>query len=324
MDQINENFAAAQAFIENGKSFLLATHERTDGDDLGSMLAIADVLEQKGKKFILAAKGGIPASLEFLPRQNSVLSEINFPVKAPDFDAIILFGCSRKERTGSSELINSKIPLLNIDHHGDNQNYGTINLVDPKKSSVAELIYDFVKYLGVSLNPSIAKCLLTGIFTDTGSFMHSNTQSSTLAAAAELMKYGARIDKIFASAYTNQNLNVLKARAKAIENARVDKNNGVAISAITTLELSELGELPADAFGGIAETLNTIPGIKFSIFMRQEGGNIKGSMRSEEHKNVNVAAIAKVLGGGGHKLAAGFEMPGQIVKLPDGGWKIEK
>lgn len=324
MDQQNKIFEDAKRFIMEGKSFLLASHEKTDGDDLGSMLAMADVLERSGKTLTLAAKGGVPSSLQFLPRQHEVLDDINFEVDKTRFDGIILFGCNNKARTGLAAIETAKLPFLNIDHHADNQMFGEVNLVDAEKSSVAELIYDFIKFLGTEFNAEIAKSLLTGMFTDTGSFMHSNTQSSTLEAASELMKYGARVDKIFNSTYANKDVNTLKAWGKALENTRIDKSNGIAISAITAEEMKELGDLPDDAFGGIAEMLNTIPGTRFSIFLRQDGDMIKGSLRSEERKNVDVSAIAKHLGGGGHKLASGFKFPGKIIKTEKGSWKIEK
>lgn len=323
METKNKIFEDAKRFISNGKSFLLITHPKTDGDDLGSALAMAEILEKSGKNFTLVAKGGVPASLQFLPKQNLVLGDINFPVTNEKFDGVITFGCNNKARAGFKQIEETSLPFLNIDHHIDNTRFGDVNLVEPEKSSVAELMFEFIKFLGADITPDTAKCLLTGMFTDTGSFMHSNTQSTTLAAASELMKYGARVDRIFNSTYANKDVNTLKAWGKALENARIDKNNGIAISAITAEEMAELGDLPDDAFGGIAETLNTIPGTKFSIFMRQEGDMIKGSLRSEERKNVDVSAIAKHLGGGGHKLASGFNFPGKIVRT-ENGWRIEK
>ena len=154
--------------------------------------------------------------------------------------------------------------------------------------------------------------------------MHSNTTPETLHAAAELMSYGARIDKIYDFTYKNKNLKAIQAWGKAFENARIDKNNRAAISVITQEDLEQLGNPSSDVFSGVVENLNTIPGTRFALFLRQEGGIVKGSMRSEENKGTDVSLIAKALGGGGHKLSAGFEIPGKLVRLPNGGWKIEK
>lgn len=315
----SELFQAAESFIMRHHSFLMATHPRTDGDDCGSMLAFVQWLDSLGKQSVPMANGGVPETLRYLPEQHRILEDVP---KGQNFDAIILFGCSTKERTKIPALIELGLPVLNIDHHGDNALYGQVNLVDKDKSSVAELVFEFFKYIDYQITAETAKCLLTGIFTDTGSFMHANTSASTLQAAAELMKFGARIDKIYSFNYKNKDLKVLKAWGMAFENTRLDPVHHVAISVLTAEDLKGLGGLPADAFGGIAETLNTIPGARFSIFLRQDGDTIKGSLRSEEQKNVDVSYLAKLFGGGGHKLASGFEVKGRIVKSGKG-WEIE-
>ena len=317
--QNNKTFDKAREFLETHNNFFLASHARTDGDDLGSMLAITKYLIGKGKKATPAALGGVPESLKFLPLQQMVVEDM------PDesFDTIILFGCNKKARTGIDKIINAPLPILNIDHHPDNQKFGDINMIDAAKSSVAEFIYDFLIYINAPIDSDIAKCLLTGILTDTGSFMHSNTQPSTLMAAADLMKHGARIDKIHEFTYKSKDPRTMKAWARAIENTRVDTKNRIVISVITEEDLKEIGDVDNDAFGGFVETLNKIPGTRFAAFLRQDGDIVKGSMRSEERKETDVAELARLLGGGGHKLAAGFEVKGKIKKQPDGGWKVE-
>jgi bifunctional oligoribonuclease and PAP phosphatase NrnA len=317
--QSNEVFDKAKSFLETHHNFLLASHARTDGDDLGSMLAITKYLQSMGKKATPAALGGVPESLKFLPLQQMVIEEI----PNDNYDAIILFGCNKKERTGINAIVNAPLPVLNIDHHPDNQNFGDVNMIDATKSSVAEFVYDFLVYLKAPIDTDIAKCLLTGILTDTGSFMHSNTQPSTLMAAAELMKHGARIDKIHEFTYKSKDPRTMKAWARAIENTRVDTKNRIAISVMTEEDLKEIGDVDNDAFGGFVETLNKIPGTRFAVFLRQDGDIVKGSMRSEERKETDVAELARILGGGGHKLAAGFEVKGKIRKQADGSWKVE-
>ncbi|MDB4939754.1 MAG: phosphoesterase RecJ protein phosphoesterase RecJ protein [Candidatus Doudnabacteria bacterium] len=317
-------FEEAKKFIESKNRFILASHARTDGDDGGSMLAMSFILQSLNKAAIPVAKGGVPLTLQFLPKQNEIFDDVPNEAIKEFYDGIILFGCNNKQRTGLDKVINSNLPVLNIDHHQDNARFGDINLVDETKSSVAELVFDFIKFLGVEITPDISKCLLTGIFTDTGSFMHSNTQASTLEAAGELMKYGARVDKIHEFTYQNKDIRGLKAWGKALENTRLAKNNEIAISVITEEDLREIGDLPSDTFGGFVETLNKIPGTRFAMFLRQDGNKIKGSIRSEENKKMDVSFLAKLLGGGGHKLAAGFELEGRLKRTADGGWKIEK
>ena len=319
---MNQEFEKTKTFLEQHNNFLLATHAHTDGDDCGSMLALVDYLKNIGKTATPVAVGGVPPILKFLPGQHEVLKDL--PLDADKkFDAVILFGCSNKGRTELAGLETLKLPVLNIDHHPDNGMYGDVNLVDREKSSVAELIYDLFKYLGAELNAGIAKCLLTGILTDTGSFMHSNTSAATLNAAGELMKYGARVDKIFNFTYSNKDLPSIQAWAKALENTKIDPNNKIAICVLSEEDMQSIGPISEDAFDGFVDTLNTIPDTRFSIFVRQDGDYIRGSIRSEEYKKIDVAKIAKAIaGGGGHKLAAGFKVKGRLQKQPDGSWKI--
>jgi len=324
MNKATQNdFEQSKKFLNEHHNFLLATHVRTDGDDCGSMLALYSALKSIGKQATAVAKGGVPSTLKFLPAQNEVLDDLPKD-SANKFDALILFGCAYPQRTDLEGLDRLGLPILNIDHHPDNQMFGSVNLVDQERSSVAELTYDFLKFCGIEINADIAKALLTGIFTDTGSFMHANTTASALNAAGELMKYGARVDKIFSQTYTSKDLSSLRAWGKALENTRIDPNNKVAISVLTDSDLTDLGEISEDTFVGLADMLNTIPGTRFVIFVRQTGDYIKGSIRAEENQNIDVAQIAKVIaGGGGHKLAAGFKIKGHIEKMTDGSWKIK-
>ncbi len=315
----NRNFDQAKTVIEKSGNILLTMHERMDGDDGGALLAMAKHLKSMGKEVSCAIKKGVPPQLQFLPGSQHIQDDIDHT----DFDLLVTFGCSTKDRCGSQNILNLNVTTINIDHHPDNQHFGTINIVDPKKSSVAELIFDFFKHHNWPIDREVATCLLTGIITDTGSFMHNNTQSSTLKAAAELMRKGALTDKIIQHTYKNKNPRVLKAWGKAMENSYYDSQRKIIYSVITDEDLQEIGQLPPAAFEGFVETLNTVPEAKFALFVRQDGNVIKGSLRSDAFKNVDVSEIAKHFGGGGHKLAAGFSLVGKLVKNDQGEWKVQ-
>lgn len=316
---MNPNFAKAKQLIEKSQRVLLTTHERTDGDDFGSISALAIYLEGLGKHIVRAVTGGVPENLAFLPQSRKTLAE--FP-EMENFDLLIISGCSNLARAGQNSLGEFSGPILNIDHHPDNALYGAVNLVEAAKSSVAELVYDFFRFCGWPVNADVATCLLTGIFTDTGSFMHSNTQASTLKAAGYLMACGARVDKIASHTYQGKNFITLKAWAKALENLYYDAKHKLLYSVIQAGDLAELAQLPAGAFEGFVETLNKVPEAKFAMFLRQDGPAIKGSLRSDPFKGVDVSQIAKLLGGGGHKWASGFTVIGKLGKTARGQWQI--
>ncbi len=315
---MNKEFEQAKQLIEQSQRILFTTHERTDGDDLGSVLALANHLQKAGKNITLAIKGGVPEQLQYLPLHEWVQEDIDHT----NFDLLIISGCSNLERCGNPNIINSRLPILNMDHHPDNKQYGHVNVVQADKSSVAELVYDFFQYCRWPVTPGIATCLLTGIFTDTGSFMHSNTQESTLNAAADLMRKGARTATVAKHTYKGKNVAGLKAWGKALENAYYDADQKIIYSIITEEELNELGNPPLDYFEGLVETLNKVPEAKFALFLKQEGNTIKGSLRSDPHKGTDVKKIAHLFGGGGHTWASGFSLAGKLVRDEAGKWQV--
>ena len=318
---MNPNFPIAKNLIATSKRILFTTHERTDGDDLGSVLALANHLQKDGKLVTIAIKGGVPKQLSYLALSDIVAEDI----EDKNFDLLIISGCSNIERCGNPNIIglaNAGIPVLNIDHHPDNTNYGQTNVVEPEKSSVAELVYDFFKFCQWEISSEIATCLLTGIFTDTGSFMHSNTKESTLDAAADLMTKGARISTVAKHTYKGKKVEALKAWGKALENAYYDEKRKVIYSVLSAEELDALGNPPADYFEGLVETLNKVPEAKFALFLKQEGNTVKGSLRSDPHKGTDVKKIAHNFGGGGHTWASGFSLAGKLEKNAEGKWQV--
>lgn len=311
-------FTDAKNLIDKSTNILLTMHERMDGDDGGALLAVGRQLEKMGKTVTYSIKKGAPPNLSFLPGAEKIVDDIEHD----NFDLVITFGCSEKTRCGSEKIMSLDLPILNIDHHPDNTGFGHVNVVDPKKSSVAELVYDFFLFCGWPITKNVATCLLTGIITDTGGFMHSNTQSSTYKTAAELMRKGAVASKIIKYTYKSKSPNVLKAWGKALENSYYDKKHKIIYSVMTDKDLNEFEKLPQAAFEGFAETLNTFPEAKFAMFLRQDGAIIKGSLRSDIFKNTDVSKIAHVFGGGGHKLASGFSVTGKLTKDEDGKWRV--
>ncbi len=316
---MDESFAQAKQLIESSNNILFTTHERTDGDDLGSVLALAEYCKQAGKKITVSTVGGVPQSLMFMPGADEVYE----PMPAHNYDLLIVSGCSNIERIGNPEINTLEIPIINFDHHPDNTNYATINVVDSTKSSVAELVYDFFKFSEWEINNKIATCLLTGIITDTGLFMHSNTQAETLEAAGKLMEHGARISQVTKHTFSSPNIAHLKAWGMGLENSYYNPETKMIYSVITQENLEALGNPELANFEGLVETLNKVPEAKYAMLLKEENGRIKGSLRSDPFKGVDVKEIAHTFGGGGHKWAAGFSLYGKLQKNELGKWEVE-
>ncbi len=311
-------FKQAWKLIAQSKKIFMTTHEFTDGDDLGSLLALRQVLEKMGKELHVIIKEGVPHVLKFLPGSNLVKDQFeNRP-----YDLIIIFGCNVLDRPGFPELKNIRAPKLNFDHHPDNKLFGDVNIVDPNTAAVAELMYYFLKSNDeVTIDKDIATCLLTGIFTDTGGFQHSNTSAQVFDVAGDLMKKGARVDRIAHETFGNKRPQTLRAWAKALDNTRFDPEKKMVFSVMTEEDMKEVGADDEDLTGFVS-ILNHIPEAKFALLLRQHGDIVKGSLRSEPHKETDVNQIAKHFGGGGHKYASGFKIKGKLVR-GNKGWKIE-
>lgn len=309
---LTANSLATLALLQGKQRIFLTTHERTDGDDLGTVLALAHALKKQGKTVTVGIRGGVPSSLAFLPGSSSVTEE----APTVDTEVIIISGCSNLARTGLP-LESFTAPIINFDHHPDNARFGTVNLVDAAISSVAELAYHFCKAVNWPIENEMAICLLTGMVSDTGSFLHSNTQPSTLYAASNLMNKGARTTTIANNTFKGKALPALKAWGRALANSWYDAEKSMVCSVITEEDLQDLHHPPHSVFEGVVETINKVPEARFALFLKQDGPLIKGSLRSDPHKpmgGLDVGSLAKLLGGGGHRNAAGFAFPGTLIK----------
>jgi phosphoesterase RecJ-like protein len=317
MNKQEADFAAAQKFLDAAQAVLLVSHEFTDGDELGAALALKQILSAAGKKVQVVAKGGVPDKLLFLPGATEALENLP-PDRAGA--ALVFLGCGSADRSGFEELVKEAPKVLNIDHHPDNQNFGQVNLVDASAAATSQIVYRYLKFIRAPITKPVAINLLTGIFHDTGGFRHANTTAEIFEIAAELVSRGARIDRISDHYFGHSELPKLRAWARALENARFDPEKQMIYSIVTEEDLKEVNASSED-LEGLAEVLNTVPEAKFSMFLKQRGEEVKGSLRSEDYKGVDVSEIARSYGGGGHKLAAGFKLKGKVERTPDG-WKI--
>ena len=300
------------------QKILLVSHEYTDGDDLGALLTLARVLAREGKKTYKLCKGGVPDNLLFLPGQSEVAE--NLPPDLGEYELLVTLGCGDLSRPGYPELESWQKPILNIDHHHDTKMYGTVNVWDEQMAATCELLYLMLKDWGVEIDKFMALSLLTGIFTDTGGFRHANVTAGIFEIAAELLRRGAKLDLISRFIFSQKDLPKLRAWALALENARFDPARKIVYTVITEEDLAK-AQAEEEDLDGVVELLNTLPDAKFSMLLKQRGDEIKGSLRSETYKGVDVSQIARAFGGGGHKLAAGFKFKGKIEKTAEG-WKI--
>lgn len=306
------------ASLKNAKRVLIGTHAHPDGDAIGSSLALLHTLEATGKHATAYIPDPAPEFLQFLPGFDRLT------IEKPDsrkFDVIILLDYTQLNRTNLEAEFRAHPLSISIDHHYDNPQDGKLNLVVAEAAATAQILTELFIRENFAITPEVATCLLTGIFEDTGSFMHDSTSPDILKLAAELMSRGARLSHIAHETYQKKNLASLRIWGKALSNIMMNEETGAAVSIITAQDLAECSAT-LDDLSGVVSMINTLPQSKFSMLLCEyEPGRIKGSLRSEPHKGIDVSKIAKRLGGGGHRLASGFEVKGHLVQQ-EGKWRV--
>lgn len=317
--------------LHSSKKILITSHERPDGDALGSLLAFYYFLKQRlsasqsNQLVKLYLKGEFSLDFNFLPHFDKI--ENNERLLGQDkFDTWLILDIGDFSRSGLKDYL-AKISyqprLINIDHHASNDNFGHYNLVDVQASSTAEIIYQFFKYFPLKIEPSMATALLTGIITDTDFFLNPNTTPKCLKSAAELIKAGARLNLILRQVARKFSIKGLRLWGKALARLELDPGHKLATTAIFKDDLAEVAA-SEDELTGLANFLNTLSETQgIMILKEQEPNLIKGSLRTNRDE-VDVAKIAQQYGGGGHAKAAGFKVKGRIVRGENNEWKVEK
>jgi bifunctional oligoribonuclease and PAP phosphatase NrnA len=287
--------------------FLLTTHEGPDGDALGSLLALHHVLEQLGKDslmFLAAKEFPLPVEYRFLP-----LTDVFHEPPADLVDRTLVFlDCGNIDRMPVDFLRRDGARLLNIDHHHDNTRFGTINLVDTAASCTAEIVLEISKRLGAAITPDIASALYVGLVTDTGKFMYENTSPAAHRMAAELIEAGVDVNETYRRLYERVPIEKLRLLARALENVERYDEGRVAITYISAGDYSATGA-GEELTEGVIDFLRALEGAEVAVVVRDktDGGRSarKVSLRSSDG-SVDVSAIARLHGGGGHRRAAGF------------------
>lgn len=306
--------------LEKSRKVLLVAHSRPDEDTVGSVFVLKEYLEKNlGKIADAVCLDSLPEYLATIFEDKKFLNPREVEVR--DYDLII--GCDAVERSFekivSKKNGNQKIILF--DHHPTlelKKIKADITVKDEKYSAVCEILFEFFDFHRVEITKTMATCLLAGILGDTGMFQHANTTPRVMDITAELMRRGAPLGKIIQLSFKNKKIETLKLWGRALERAEMNEKTGVIMSYITKKDLEELGADTED-ISNVAQILNTVSEAKFSLVLSErENNRIKGSLRSESYKNVDVSEIARNFKGGGHRLASGFEMAGKIVKRKEG------
>jgi phosphoesterase RecJ-like protein len=305
---------AALDLLSAAKRVLIPTHQNVDADGLATPLALMHALKPQGIEIVpVISDGKLPKSLNFLPGVKHALKYGEDEL--PDFDLLCLLDCSDRRRLASfyeddPGRVEGDYPIVNIDHHVTNDNYGQVNIVVPQAAATAEVMAELIKYWGIKLTKPIAQCLLAGIYGDTLGLRTDSTSPWTMRTSAELVDAGANPATITDALFRLKPKSTVCLWEHALR--KVAWEGKLIWTEVDHEDLSKCGADPSEAEGIVNFLLGT-DGSRAAAMLYQTDNGYRVSMRSLSDE-VDVAQIASVFGGGGHPRAAGCSVPGGIAE----------
>ena len=293
--------------LRDASRFVLVTHENPDGDALGSLVAMHRILLALGKDSVMyMAADEFPLPYEY--RFIAIDGLVTEPPADLDERALVFLDCGNIDRNPIAGAWSDGAHVLNIDHHHDNTRFGTVNHVVEDASCTAEIVWDLMRALGVEPALEIAEALYVGLVTDTGKFMYENTGPAAHQMAAELIEAGVDVHAIYRRIFEGVPQGKLELLARGLANVeRFDDG----LLTVTHLSSEDYAATGADASysEGVVDHLRALEGTAVAGLIRDLPGNgeqrRKVSLRATDDR-VDVSAIARSQGGGGHRRAAGF------------------
>jgi phosphoesterase RecJ-like protein len=292
--------------------FILTSHSRPDGDALGSVLALAEILDQMGLQTDIVFADPVPLIYRTLPNVERIHHTPSAADIADHSIPAILLECDSIARTGLLGLEDR--PLINIDHHASGRAFAGINWIDEHACAVAAMVYRIAIAANVEITPSMATCLYTAILSDTGAFTYASTSADTFAVVHDLALRGANPGKIARDVYFSNTISKIRLLGAALSNLQCEGK--VAWSWVTSNDM-ELTGADAEDCEGVVNYLISIAGIESAVFLRElpDVNEFRLSIRSKG--KIDVARVAEHFGGGGHRSASGCTLGGPLDVATD-------
>jgi len=294
--------------VEQKQRFMITSHVRPDGDGLGSGLALYWMFRALNKDADVVLRDRVPPAYNVLPGSELVLVQDDVTEK---YDAAFIIECSDVDRPGLPSLKDQFV--VNIDHHSTTVPFGDINWIDSTAAAVGEMIYNLCKALGVEVTEEIAECIYTALLTDTGSFHFSNTTERTLKIASELVRRGVEPARISQALFYSGSFSKIKLLGLVLSNIQRDDSGRIAWITMDRGTMYEADACEEDSDGIVNHALSIGEVEAVAFFKELSPGAYRVSLRSKG-KN-NVAKIAELFGGGGHRNAAGCRIEGDFESV---------
>lgn len=302
----NNQLSEIVATIHGSKTILLATHVFPDGDALGSLIGLGDILESMGKHVVYYAEEEVTYLYDFLPCCDKIVTSVS---EVGQVDCVIALDCGDKLRLGAAmETLLSMHPVIVLDHHDGHKEFGDLRWVDFRMPSTGSIVYELAGALGVDISYKAAYCLYTAIVSDTGSFKYASTTADTFRVAGELVAKGVKPEEIAGKLFDNFTENRLHLLQLVLASLELFCDGELAVITASKEMFQESGAQPCDT-----ETFINYPRslakVKIAAFFKENPDTVSVSLRSKGSA-YDVAQAARQFGGGGHRNAAGFKVKG--------------
>lgn len=300
---------AVEQLITPARHILLITHVSPDGDAIGSLLAMGGLLQDQAKQVTLACADPVPESVAWLPGVSEIARQAG-----GSYDLVISLDCSDRDRMGAvyDDRLAS-LPLLNIDHHVTNTRFGTLNWVKPSCVATAQMVFYLARAFRWQVTEPVATCLLTGIVTDTRSFRTSNVDADAIRVTLKLMETGASLAQVARQSVDQQPLARVRLFAEAVNNLCLE--DGILWTSVTRA-MRRRWALPDNGTLGLS---NSLAGVREAqvviVFTERDNGTIEVGFRAAP--GYDVSGVAARLGGGGHPLASGCTLTGDLEQVQE-------
>lgn len=301
----NTTLKQASQLIRSAHRPLLICHIAPDGDAIGSLTGLGRALRHEGLEPIMACSDPVPACFNYIPYVGAIVQDVS-----ASFDLVISLDCSDLKRLGHFPQMPTfrSVPLLNIDHHLTNLDFGDVNLVDPQASSTAEVVLWLLEYMALPLDAELATCLLTGIVADTRGLRTSNVTIQVMDAALRLMKAGASLPYITHHTLDRRPTTAIRLWGATLAQLHIEDR---VIWTSIPLAMRRTAGYAGNGDAGLVSFLVSGDDADVAVvFVEREDSRIEVSLRAVP--GFDVAQVALQLGGGGHALAAGCNLPGPL------------
>nr|WP_302807994.1 DHH family phosphoesterase [uncultured Adlercreutzia sp.] len=309
--QTNTTLPEIASALAERDHFVIGGHVSPDGDCLGSALGLTWALRQLGKEVacILARDEEPPSDLMFLPGADRLVPAARFEGPCECFVAVDV---PTPERLGDGARLHEAAPFtITVDHHAVPRAMSDLSYTDPDAASTSLLIWELAACLGADRDRLVASCCYTGLMTDTGRFQHGNTDAAAFKGAWEMVDAGADPGAISRAFYQNRSLASIELEERTVAHMSLRSDGEAVLSWLSLGDFDECAAVKADA-EPMVDLLRSLRGVRVACMLREQEGEVRGSLRAKDE--TDVAALAGEFGGGGHRAAAGFTIHGSLAE----------